>query len=1388
MICSSIFFRNLSSSYPFSFTVLVFLLLWLYGGGCYQVHGASFNLFQEEIVPDREIHQQTGIIPSWQYLWRQARQLVRSGEYNRAVLKYEKLMAEKNDLEEARWELAKLKLHLKKYDKAIILLELLLEIRPGHFNYLKTLALVMEKTNQVERAVGVFTKAHKQQPDNLAPLQGIIRGLTEVGKKKESLPFLERLYLGNLNDIKIRKQLVELYYELALYDDARPHLVDLLQDQNIYGSTQIDLLLMAAQTHEQLGLDNLAVDYWKQLFLLNANNHTARERIARFYEKLGLGEKTLQYLRPLLQSNPDDPVLLKRVGEAHTGMSQFAKALPYFEKYIELRPNSEEVLQHIIDIHAALGQDTEALATLTHFLAIKPAPAPVNLQQAAALYKSSGHYQEAVILYRRLLTLTPDDPEVLANLAEVLFAAGKEESVNLLWQQFAGNPNLRKALEIMYLRQPTDERVALQLAAIYLNQGDLLKSRNLFNNIDQHSQNNPRFWQVRGLLFEKLMMPAHALNDYKELLRLTKDRDDIRLRCVHLAAELGKLTTLKQHLDLLSDNLLMLTDNNMWLMIADAYRKSLAYELALRSYYHVFTNTAYSKELQLRAVLGLAATYRQAGLLYEAEQSLRMALVRTPYSWQVLALLFDLALKSERFADAELWLARLHELDRADKSLQTRIKQAEFLAATGELRHAVKSGHILLRQIIDDNNDLLTGDTDTVPAIITARLALARSLLAIGSYRAARHHCLQLLQDDAEALEPLVLLYKLYELDGYSEKGQVVFLRTLEAADDDLGSLLRLTRLYRQYEQSAAMERVARIARKRAPDSLSANLLLVEALQLNGDHQQAISLLAEIVGQYPTNIKAGVMFARALFEIGRFDQALAQSNIILKQNERRPDIELLKARIFWAQKHREKSQELYSRFLEPSIEQLFTAKSTALGLTLPVAAPVRQKSIFWQTITFDRDQQNDFLDRVMSASYAASAVQPSSEPRFDEPAAALYATYRWHQQFAAEKSAKRFVLRGEYFRAARQYKALLAAYPVADSILFDLAGIYARLNKAEQEAGIYEQLARRNSEFPGLRAAMDRNSLRWRPKLTAGYAFRKAEGRKDYINIKQEKQYLRLWFPPRFTPLLRHEIDLSVARINYRMARGDKNLRSRRGFLEYRTDLSEHLAFTIGVGVEAFANDRSSIALFSSVLSGRFGDKLTATVSFSRDVTDDTIASLRRQIIRQDKSVAVTLAPLPRLSFTGKYLLTDYSDNNQISNYELSTSYVLFKDPTLLKFSYVYSFKDTHDEWSSQGIPLADGFALNDHPYWTPQDYWSNRFSLFFKHQLADDLFGRGVPRYYLAEYSVEYDVGGYAIQTLKGGFFIEWTPNIITDAALSVTASEVYRSKEFFLSVIYRW
>jgi len=369
------------------------------------------------------------------------------------------------------------------------------------------------------------------------------------------------------------------------------------------------------------------------------------------------------------------------------------------------------------------------------------------------------------------------------------------------------------------------------------------------------------------------------------------------------------------------------------------------------------------------------------------------------------------------------------------------------------------------------------------------------------------------------------------------------------------------------------------------------------------------------------------------------------------------------------------------------------------------------------------------------------------------------------------------------WRRAGRYNGLLRDAEGNDSLIFDLAGVYNRLERLEEEAALYERMQSVNPVFPGLKLAIERNRLKRRPHLSIGYGFDEEEGWDFYKAIRKK------WgeTTARFSPKTRHEVGLAYSRINYQATNNDGNLWANRAEVSYKATLTHELSTAIAIGVEDPDGDFESTEIFSFLVDGRIGDTLNGHFSFSRDVTADTIASLKRNISNDLYWAGFSADFFPRLALGADYGQKKFEDGNQTDRYNLWSSYIFFFDPTYFRFKFNYTFADSR-YGPNPGPPLDDGFAKNDHPYWSPQNYWLSEFSLYFRHQLASDTLGRGVPRYYTVEYTWGYDANDDDLQALSSSLFWELTQNVILQGSATLSNLGSYQSKELFFSAAYRW
>jgi len=102
---------------------------------------------------------------------------------------------------------------------------------------------------------------------------------------------------------------------------------------------------------------------------------------------------------------------------------------------------------------------------------------------------------------------------------------------------------------------------------------------------------------------------------------------------------------------------------------------------------------------------------------------------------------------------------------------------------------------------------------------------------------------------------------------------------------------------------------------------------------------------------------------------------------------------------------------------------------------------------------------------------------------------------------------------------------------------------------------------------------------------------------------------------------------------------------------------------------------------------------------------------------------------------------------------------------------------------------FADGYAPDDHPYWSPKNYWLNQFGAEFKHLFSTDSMGKWTSdRFYSASYYLGHDSDGYAVQTARGALHFRINEDFDIRADGKLVTSSPSREKEFVLKMDYRW
>jgi tetratricopeptide (TPR) repeat protein len=1383
----------------------------LIGLSGHEIFAQEIPVTPHALLPEQSIEIVGEEVPQWKTVWDRARKNALHGDFEESLRLYRALLVMKSNLEEARWELARLLMYLKRWDEAAEPLEFLVGSEPENTLYLSSLGKVMWEMEQYERAVDLFKKIYSGNPTDQMALAGLVEGLTKLDRKSEALPYLEQLSRQEPTNRGVRRYLAFLFFDEKNYERARPHFTILARSEEV----EPGVLYKTAKTYEYLGLNQQASIYWDRFLVREPQSIEAHQFLTQYYEKAGQLDRALSHLQTLLENNSENAALFVRIGETYEKVGDHDKALLYYQKYLEQFPEDHDVQRRVVSITAPTRREKQTLAPVDQYFATDSEKKSANLKKSILQYEAAGRYQDAIPLYRQLIELSPEDPEIIEALVNNLLVIGENKgkismvkylsdivpdnislyrSVAELLRRLKREEELIEILHKAHEIDSGDSAIIQELAILYLKKDELLLSEEYFVKLSGFQCGNIQCLQGRASLSEKLNRPEHELKDYEALLKKQPNRYRIRLRVISLAADMGLLDTAVYHAGYLQNMPSVGENLELKILLADAYKEAGYFTRAMERYRSVLEKLSHEKDAEaehfrIRSWVGIAESYKESGLFYEAEQALRSALADEENHSPILEALFQLSLYTGDIGLGEIWLQAIkHEMDglhtegttQSNFVWKRQILLAEMLAAAGDYEQAVahsrkaQSSLIKRRGGDDYRKDYFFNGS---PEFIV-QTHLAVNLMHAGEFTEAEKIIADLREDHGTEPELFVLLEQVYRIAGQYTKAEKVAAEANAFVEEDFGRQLALAKLYRKHNDLPRYLVISEIAATLKPNSLAAQRQFVEAKIINGQHLTAFELLKQMQRSYPDNSWLLSLQVELLARIGNFQEALAVGDMILSENPARTDVILLKARILWEMNRLKDSVALYESVVDPSVEVILERAIHEMTLTL---RPNLTTSSWWQVVPFSKGTSLNLSEVLMSPLHAVDFSENSQV--VNSVAASYYALYRWQQRFIKELSVRRSVMRGEYYHAAYMLEDVIEEYGSEDFLIYDLAGLYSRLDRLGDEAILYNELKAKNADFPGLASAVQRNSLKRRPQAFLTYIIQEDDGWAGYKAVEQEIMKGGGWY----FQSINQKWNLDLARIDYESTDDERGVWAWRTMLSYDAKIFPALSLSLGGGFEDLGSGYSTTPLFNGVITGKIADEMRAVASVKQDVTADTIASLTRNIKRRDYKIELVFNLFPRIVFGGYYDFIDYSDSNWTKNATFWASYIFLPEPTLLKISYNYDYYDS-DEGQKPGVPADDGFAVDDHPYWSPQDYWITRFSFYLKHQLSNDALARGIPSYYTIEYSLGYDSDDNDLHELKGSFNIEVAKHYILGASYAYIDLDVYQHHQTLFSVMYRW
>lgn len=376
--------------------------------------------------------------------------------------------------DETKFQIVELYYEWGFFDKAIIILENLLETHPDEGDIILTLAEMYIEVQNDERAIdllndiaadnpvylqslihladlyqaqGLFEVSEQKllQAKKLAPNEIVIdfalgEFLFSIGQYNRAIPFYELIAKEQevLNHISIVERLAEAYAYVGNYEEALAY----YEQQD---SKEPNTLFKYGFTAQQVKRNDIAITVWSKLVELDPHYHAAYYELAKVLKEEGRQEEAVEIVAKGISYDEFNKELFLLAAQIDLLKNDRAGALLHINRAIKLDSDYKEAILFLIQLHKDDGNFEEIITFLKEIKGTG-ATDPLYDWEEARAYVEEELYKEAVLAYQEASAHLMHDAEFLKEYGFFLTEEGK----------------IKEALEVLtnYLQiEPQDDEV-----------------------------------------------------------------------------------------------------------------------------------------------------------------------------------------------------------------------------------------------------------------------------------------------------------------------------------------------------------------------------------------------------------------------------------------------------------------------------------------------------------------------------------------------------------------------------------------------------------------------------------------------------------------------------------------------------------------------------------------------------------------------------------------------------------------------------------------------------------------------------------------------------------------------------------------------------------------
>jgi len=295
------------------------------------------------------------------------------GQFDAAVVSYEKALKLKPDYAEAYANLGDVYKNSGHFDMAIINYERALNIKPDFLVVLGNLGNVYSDSGQLAKAVKYYERALKINPDIAIIYNNLGIALKGLGRLGEAISSYERA-------LKIKPDFAIVYCNLG-------------------------------NVRRDIGQLEAAVECYKEALKIKPDYVEACINIGNIYRNLGNLDAAIEYYEQAIKINPNHAEAHGNLGSVYSDAAQFDAAIACYERALKIKPDHAEMYLNLGNVHRDVGHLEMAIECYEEALKIHPDYAEAYSRLGCVL-RDFGRLEAALENFERALEIKPGYAEV----------------------------------------------------------------------------------------------------------------------------------------------------------------------------------------------------------------------------------------------------------------------------------------------------------------------------------------------------------------------------------------------------------------------------------------------------------------------------------------------------------------------------------------------------------------------------------------------------------------------------------------------------------------------------------------------------------------------------------------------------------------------------------------------------------------------------------------------------------------------------------------------------------------------------------------------------------------------------------------------------------------